>query len=101
ISTDNNGYYHVDITIGEEIFLKAQKEGYFADAAVINTKPITESTTLRQDFYLDKIPEKEIRIEGIEYDFDSDKLRPISMEILDKIYDFLELNDNLIVEINS
>lgn len=101
ISTDKNGYYHVDITIGEEIFLKAQKEGYFADAAVINTKTITESTTLRQDFYLDKIPEKEIRIEGIEYDFDSDKLRPISMEILDKIYDFLELNDNLIVEINS
>lgn len=101
VTTDNNGYYHVDITIGEEIFMKAKKEGYFADAAVINTKTITESTTLRQDFYLDKIPDKEIRIEGIEYDFDSDKLRPISMEILDKIYEFLELNDNLVVEINS
>lgn len=101
VTTDENGYYNVKITIGEEIFLKAQKEGYFADANVINTESITESMTLRQDFYLNKIPQKEIRIEGIEYDFDSDKLRPVSMEILDKIVEFLELNDNLVVEINS
>ena len=81
--------------------MKAQKDGYFADAAVINTELITESTTLRQDFYLEQIPQKEIKIDGIEYDFDSDKLRPVSMEILDKLYQFLELNENLIVEINS
>ncbi|MCO5259514.1 MAG: OmpA family protein [Crocinitomicaceae bacterium] len=99
--TDENGYYKVNITIGEEIFLKAQKEGYFADAGVINTESITESMVLRQDFYLDKIPEREIRIDGIEYDFDSDKLRPESKEKLDIIAKFLELNDNLVVEINS
>jgi len=101
VNSNQDGYYTVRITIGEEIFMKAQKDGYFADAAVINTELITESTTLRQDFYLEQIPQKEIKIDGIEYDFDSDKLRPVSMEILDKLYQFLELNENLIVEINS
>lgn len=101
VTSDNNGYYKVSITIGEEIFLKAQKEGYFADANVVNTESITESITLRQDFYLDPIPKKEIEIRGIEYDFDSDALRPVSSAILDQLFEMLELNENLVVEINS
>lgn len=99
--TNQTGYYDTILAQGIELFIKATKEGYFADAAILNTKNITTSTDLKQDFYLDKIPEKEIEIEGIEYDFNSDKLRPISMEILDKLYDFLVLNNNLVVEINS
>lgn len=101
LETDANGYYEKELEQGLEIFIKAQKNGFFADAASINTKIITQSMNLRQDFYLNRIPGEEIEIEGIEYDFDSDKLRPISMEKLDKIYDFLVLNNNLVVEINS
>ena len=101
VSTDENGYYAIDINIGEMIFMKAQKENYFADAAVVNTESITQSTKLQQDFYLDPIPEDEIRLEGIEYDFDSDRLRPASKQILDTLYKLLELNDNLMVEMNS
>ncbi len=101
IETDANGYYEKDLTQGWEIFIKAQKTGYFADAASVNTKFITQSMNLKQDFFLNKIPGDEIEIEGIEYDFNSDKLRPVSMEKLDKIYDFLILNNNLVVEINS
>lgn len=101
VNSNQDGYYTVRITIGEEIFMKAKKDGYFADAAVINTELITESKVLRQDFYLEQIPKKEIKLDGIEYDFDSDKLRPVSMAILDELYEFLELNENLIVEINS
>ena len=47
------------------------------------------------------IPTDEIEIDGIEYDLNSSILRPISKEILDELYDFLVLNANLIVEINS
>jgi OmpA-OmpF porin, OOP family len=101
IVTDEKGYYEKELEQGQEIFIKAQKNGFFADAASVNTKFITQSMHLRQNFYLNPIPGDEIDIEGIEYDFDSDKLRPISMEILDKIYDFLILNNNLVVEINS
>ena len=99
--TDENGYYELELPQNSEVFLKAQKLKYFADAAAVDTRPYTVTTTLTEDFYLNTIPKEEIEIEGIEYDFDSDKLRPESMAILDKLYDFLELNNNIIVEINS
>ena len=99
--TDENGFYRQELGKNQEIFMKATKPKYFADAATINTKPITSSTTITQDFYLRPIPTDEIEIDGIEYDFNSSVLRPISKEILDELYDFLILNNNLIVEVNS
>ncbi len=101
IKTDDKGYYRQDLDQNQEIFIKAKKPSYFADAASVNTKPITETTTLQQDFYLRPIPTDEIEIDGIEYDFNSANLRPESEEKLDVLYDFLVLNNNLIVEINS
>lgn len=101
IITDKNGFYHTEIKQGVELFIKAQKPKFFADAASVNTKSITESIKLLQDFYLRPIPQDEIEIDGIEYDFNSAKLRPSSEEILDQLYEFLILNNNLVVEINS
>ena len=101
IITDAEGFYSLELQRDWELFIKAQKPSYFADAASVDATGITETTTLIQDFTLQRIPEGEIEIEGIEYDFDSDNLRPISMEVLDKLFDFLEINDNLVVEINS
>ncbi len=101
IDSDEKGFYRKELDQNQEIFIKAQRPSYFADAASVNTKPIVESKTIIQDFYLRPIPKDEIEIEGIEYDFDSDRLRPRSKEILDELYDFLVLNNNLVVEINS
>lgn len=101
IMSDAEGFYSLELERDWEVFIKAQKPSYFADATSVDTRGITETTYLIHDFNLQKIPEGEIEIEGIEYDFDSDNLRPISMEVLDKLFDFLEINDNLIVEINS
>lgn len=101
IQTDENGYYYRELDQNQEIFIKASMSGYFADANSVSTKPITSTTTLTQDFYLRPIPTEEIEIEGIEYDFDKATLRPESKEILDKLYDFLNINSNLVVEINS
>ena len=101
IMTDENGFYRKELLKNQEIFIKATKASYFADAATVNTKPITSSTTLTQDFYLRPIPKDEIEIDGIEYDFNSAVLRPSSKEILDELYEFLILNNNLVIEINS
>lgn len=101
LTTDEKGYYSTELGLDQELFLKGQKVKYFADAATVKTIGITESTDLTQDFYLRKIPQGEIEIPGIEYDFDKATLRPKSKEILDKLYDFLVLNDNLVVEIKS
>ena len=101
ITTDENGFYRQELGKNQEIFMKATKQSYFADAATVNTKPITSSTTLKQDFFLRPIPKDEIEIDGIEYDFNSAQLRPSSKKILDELAEFLELNDNLEIEINS
>lgn len=101
VTTDEDGFYESELKQDIEIFMKATKKGYFADAASQSTRNITQTTVLTQDFFLRKIPDEEIAIEGIEYDFDSDKLRPKSKEILDTLYEFLVLNDNLVVQINS
>lgn len=101
ISTDDDGFYKTPLKQEQELFIKAKKNKYFADAAVVNTYGLTESTSLIQDFELRPIPTDEIDIEGIEYDYDKATLRPKSKEVLDKLYDFLVLNDNLTVEIQS
>ncbi|MBW7867056.1 MAG: OmpA family protein [Brumimicrobium sp.] len=101
LTSDAKGFYHTELIQQSEIFIVAKKKDYFADATNIDTRNITKSTTLKHDFYLEQIPQDEIKIEGIEYDFDSANLRPKSKEVLDKLYEFIKLNDNLTIQINS
>lgn len=101
IKTDDDGYYRIDMEQNQDIFLKATRPKYFADAGSVSTRQVTQSITLVQDFYLDRIPEDEIELDGIEYDFDKATLRPESEKVLDKLYEFLVFNSNLIVEVNS
>lgn len=99
--TDEKGYYSTPIKGGAEFFLKAQKQKYLASAASLSTQGYTSSHHFKQDFELPKIPKDDITIEGIEYDLNKTTLRPESKLVLDKIYDFLVLNDNLSIEINA
>jgi OOP family OmpA-OmpF porin len=99
--TDDKGYYSSPLTENMDYFLKAQKKGYQASSASATTKGLTESAHIERDFVLSKIPEQDIVIEGIEYDLNKATLRPKSLEILDKIYDYLQLNDNFSIEINA
>lgn len=99
--TDDKGFYTSPLKQNKQYFLKAQKKGYQASSASATTKGLTETTHLVQDFTLLMIPEEDVVIEGIEYDLNKATLRPKSLEILDKIYDYLQLNDNFSIEINS
>lgn len=101
LKTDEKGYYEHELIPKLELFLRAQKKDYFADKAIVFTSGETESRNYTQDFYLEKIPKGEITIEGIEYDYDKATLRPKSKEILDNLIEFLELNNNLKIEIRS
>jgi len=101
LKSDASGYYYTKLGQNQEYFIKTTLPKYFADASSVNTKPITVTTTLQQDFYLRPIPTDEIEIDGIEYDLNSSNLRPISKEILDELHEFLDLNNNLVVEISS
>ena len=101
MQTDDNGYYEHDLIMDLELFMKATKTDYFADAGLVSTIGMTESKSFTQDFYLDQIPKGEITIQGIEYDFDKATLRPESKLILDSLIVFLELNSNISIEIRS
>ena len=104
IRGDDKGFYSIKLEANWEIYIRAADEAskYFAKADYAYTLGLTESTTIIKDFYLLKIPEGEIAIEGIEYDFDSANLRPKSIEILDQLYkDWLEPNPSFKIEIRS
>jgi len=101
VITDDKGFYTTPLRENAQYFLKAQKKSFQASSASASTKGLTETTHLVQDFVLDVIPEEDVVIEGIEYDLNKTTLRPKSMEILDKIYDYLILNDNFSIEINA
>jgi len=101
LTADENGFYQHELTPNLELFMRATQADYFADKALVFTLGATESKNYTQDFYLERIPQGEITIEGIEYDFDSAKLRPESEKILDSVVIFLELNSDLYVEIRS
>ncbi len=101
VVTDDKGFYSTDLKLNMQYFLKAQKNGYFADANEVATEGKTESEVFQRDFNLNKIPSGDIEIEGIEYDFNKATLRPKSMEILDKIVDLLKLNDNVSIDLGA
>lgn len=101
VKTDETGYYKLILEPEMDYFAKASKVDFFADQALISTMDEVVSKTYRHNFYLEKIPEGEIAIEGIEYDYNRATLRPISVEVLDKLVEFLELNSNLNIEIRS
>lgn len=99
--TDDKGFYSSPLRENMDYFLKAQKKGYQASSSSATTKGLTESAHIERDFVLSKIPEEDVVIEGIEYDLNKATLRPKSLEVLDKIYDYLVLNDNFSIEINA
>ena len=101
VLTDSSGFYKITMDKVQQIYIMATHTTYFGAAETVSTMPITKSTAIVQDFYLSPIGKDEIELDGIEYDFDSDKLRDKSKEVLDELYSFLIFNGNLVVEINS
>jgi outer membrane protein OmpA-like peptidoglycan-associated protein len=101
VISDSAGYYEADLVLGEELYIKAQKNKFFGDATNISTVGLTDDTVFVHDFYLTPIPLGEIVIPGIEYDYDKATLRPESQKVLDDLVAFLELNDNISVEIEA
>jgi OmpA-OmpF porin, OOP family len=99
--TDSMGHYQLPLEEGWELYIKTQKNKFFGDAGNLSTQGLTESQHFSKDFFLSPIPAGDIVIPGIEYDYDKATLRPASKKILDDLVDFLNLNNNLSVEISS
>ena len=98
---DDEGYYELPLSPEMHIFIKAQQVEYFAYADHLSTIGIDKSQDFTIDFWLTKFPYEEIALPGILYDYDKASLRPESMVVLDSLIEFLNINDNLIIEISS
>jgi len=101
IITDETGFYSTPLRKNLTYFIKAQKVKYFVDAATITTVGLDVSTNLVRDFHLARIPSGEIEIKGIYYDYDKWDLRTESKVTLDSLVWFLNLNDNIVIALNS
>jgi len=99
--TDSLGHYEIPMAPDMHIFFKGQKLEYFADANVQSTIGMDESENFNIDLVLQLIPYEEIEIPGILYDYDKATLRPESKVVIDSLIQFLNYNDNLIIEISS
>ncbi|MBL4754066.1 MAG: OmpA family protein [Flavobacteriales bacterium] len=101
IISDKDGYYFTPLRREMVYYLKAQKVKFFANASDVSTEGLEHSTDFVRDFYLPRIPVGEMEIKGIEYDYDSWDLRPEAKVKLDNIVDFLNVNDNITIELSS
>lgn len=101
VVTDDKGHYSTILRQYMNYYLKCKKVRFFGSDAVASTQDIEESTELVQDFYLERIPLGDIEIPGILYDYNKWDLRRESKIILDDLVKFLNVNDNIIIEIGS
>ncbi len=102
VITNDSGAYASALTENVTLYLKAQKNKYFAAGGTVSTVGLTQSTDLVQDIYLRKIPTSDITIPGIEYDYNKATLRPESKKVLDdNLVTLLKENPNLYIEIGS
>jgi len=68
----------------------------------VDTKDITESTTLIENFNLDRIPSEPVVLKGVLYEFDSDKLTASAKTTIDTTLLVLMLEQpGIIVQISS
>ncbi|MFH1321899.1 MAG: OmpA family protein [Bacteroidota bacterium] len=101
IISDKNGHYSTPLRSNMTYYIKAQKVRHFADAGTITTMGLDTTTYLVLDFYLPRIPIGEIEIKGIYYDYDKWDLRSESRITLDSLVWFLNVNDNMTIELSS
>ena len=101
VTTDSLGSFTISIKEGRELYVKAQKNGYFGDATTLSTQDLTESKEFSNDFFISPIPNDDMLIPGIEYEQDQATLTAKAKEVLDNLANFLLLNNNLKVEISS
>lgn len=96
------GPYYFRIQPNKRYILTGRHEGYLASTESLSTEGLEESDTLEVNLYLGKIDyNKAYRLDNIYYDFDSKDLRPESMQTLDSLYQILQLNPTIKIELSS
>lgn len=102
IYSNSDGSFDLELFEDNEYKIIVHKEGLFNETFDVTTKGITKTTTLKENLLMRPIPDAEIIIPNIYYDFDDAGLTAAARQAIDtSIYVLLKENPTLIVEIGS
>ncbi|MES2591043.1 MAG: OmpA family protein [Bacteroidota bacterium] len=101
ITADASGAYFYELKENVELYMKAQKTNYLGDAGTVITLGLTESKHFERDFFLAPMSSGNISFPNVEYGMEMVILPPNSSKILDNLVEFLTLNNNFKVSIES
>lgn len=99
--TDNKGMYTFKLREDLAYRIEVTRKEYFAEDTSVSTKGFEDSKDFVINIPLKIVPIEEIVLKDILYDFDSDKLKPISKVSLDELVAILKKSENLRIAINS
>lgn len=101
ITADASGAYFFQLKENVELYMKAQKTNYLGDAGTVITLGLTGSKHFERDFFLAPMSSGNINFPNVEYGMEMVILPPNSAKILDNLVEFLTLNNNFKVSIES
>ena len=102
-SSSDAGTFEFVLDRDRDYIVLAQKEGYHADSAKVNTQGIVKSDTLEVALLLEPIFQvgQTFELEDIYYDFDKHNIRPDAAAILDELVRTMRDNPTLKIELSS
>lgn len=99
-SDPKTGNFEIILPLGEQYGFLAEADGYVAISENIDLRNRTEGETLNQDLKLVPIArEAVIVMNNVFFDFDKSIIKPESKPELDRIYDFMNKNPNIKIEL--
>jgi len=101
-TTQGEAPYFFNLKEEKQYKLSGVKDGYFAVSSEFNTMGIKNSDTIIVNLYMKRFEkDKEYRLSNIYYDFNKSDLRDEAKRTLDTLYDILNDNPTIIIELGS
>ncbi len=100
--TNKEGKFFFDLVVDENYKIVATKKGFFQKQSSLSTEGKKENEVIKIEDEVDTIQKNvDIVLKNIYFDFNSSTLRPESHAELDRIKTFLDINNNIKVEISA
>ncbi|MCH8331430.1 MAG: OmpA family protein, partial [Bacteroidetes bacterium] len=100
--TFSDKHFRFPLDTSKTYLITAKKEGYLKGEVEVSTKGITESKVLYTELFLKKLEkEKTFVLKNIYYKYDEAAVTDQSLEALQELYNVLEDNPNLHIEIGA
>ncbi|MBO7496034.1 MAG: OmpA family protein [Salinivirgaceae bacterium] len=98
--TETDGSYNFNLSPNADYRIVVKRGGFLNSKDKTSTKGLTDSEQLKVDIDLSP-DDRRMDLDGIEYEFNSAKLKPSSIAALEELVEILNDNANITIEIGS